>query len=145
MTGTPLYSRWRAMLGRTCNPNNTEYGNYGGRGITVCERWQSFQRFAEDMECDFSVDLELDRIDVNGPYAPQNCRWATRVQQQRNRRNNHLIIWRGTTATSQEWAEKLGLRPNTLIYRLRHGWSVDRALTVGVRAELLRIANGGAS
>lgn len=130
-TGTPLYARWRAMLQRVDNPNSTEWHNYGGRGIAVCDEWQSFEAFARDMGPTFEPHLELDRIDVDGNYEPSNCRWATRIQQQNNRRTNHRVTWDGRTLTVAEWAELLGIKANTLLYRLRRGWSVERALTTG--------------
>lgn len=144
MTGTPLYWRWRAMLARTGDPNNREYRNYGGRGITVCERWRDFANFHADMGADFLPGLELDRIDNDGPYSPENCRWATRIEQQRNRRNNHIVEWANRSLTVQDWAELLGLKPNTIITRLRRHWPVDRALSKDVPADvLLRVAVGG--
>jgi hypothetical protein len=128
-TGTPLYIRWRSMIDRTTRL--TEWRNYGSRGITVCDRWRhSFEAFSEDMGPTFDVTLELDRIDVNGDYEPGNCRWVTRVEQQRNKRNNHLVTHAGMTLTVQEWGEKLGIKPNTIITRLRRGWSVPRALAL---------------
>lgn len=133
-TGTPLYLRWRAMLDRTGNPKNGEYGNYGGRGIVVCDRWKtSFEAFRDDMADGFEVNLELDRRDVNGPYSPDNCRWATTREQQRNRRNNHRLTFAGRTQTIQEWGEELGIKPNTIITRLRRNWSIERALEVANR------------
>lgn len=128
-TGTPLYTRWRAMLGRCENPRNRAWSNYGGRGITVCPQWHSFEQFAADMAPGFREELELDRIDYNGNYEPANCRWATRVEQQNNRRNNHVVEFEGTSRTVYEWASVVGIKPNTLICRLRRGWPVERALT----------------
>lgn len=135
-TGSPLYQRWRAMLGRTGNPKHHEYANYGGRGIGVCARWrQSFEAFQADMGPGFSPDLELDRRDVDGDYEPGNCRWVTSTEQQRNKRNNHRVTFDGRTQTVQGWAEELGIKPNTIVTRLRRGWPVDRALApVAIRA-----------
>ena len=133
-TGTSLYRRWRAMLSRC---KNIKDHNYGGRGIKVCEQWHSFEAFEADMAPGFSTMLELDRRDNNGDYEPGNCRWATRIQQQRNRRNNCNITWQHKTMTAQEWADLLGLKANTLIYRLRRGWSVPRALSEGVSHDVL--------
>lgn len=145
MSRTPLYDRWRAMIGRVTQVNGDEYHNYGGRGIKICESWASFENFAADMAPGFSPELELDRRDVNGDYSPENCRWATEREQQRNKRNNHLVTWWGRTQTVQDWAEQLGLKPNTVIHRLRRGWSVDRALTKGADPTVLRaVANSPA-
>lgn len=141
-TGTPLYLRWRAMLSRTEYPKNRHYRNYGGRGIEVCSDWHDFEAFERDMGPTFSPELELDRINNNGHYEPSNCRWATRIQQQRNRRTNHPVTWRGRTLTIQEWGETLGIKPNTIVHRLRRGWALDRALSKGVsRHVLLQLAN----
>jgi hypothetical protein len=135
---TPLYRRWQGMKARCTQPNHKHYPNYGGRGIQVCERWlNSFEAFAADMGPTFSEDLELDRIDVDGHYEPSNCRWVDREAQQRNRRNNSRITYRGETRTVIEWAELMGVKPNTLTTRIRRGWPAERVL--------LELANGGAS
>lgn len=143
-TKTPLYQRWRAMLGRCEDPNNRAWKNYGGRGIQVCAAWHDFGAFRTDMGAGFAAHLELDRIDPDGHYGPTNCRWATRVEQQNNRRNNHKVTWRGETRTVREWALATGIKANTILYRLRRGWDVERTLTTPSRV-LLEIANGGAS
>ncbi len=127
MSRTVLYQRWRAMLDRTGRSEGAEYHNYGGRGITVCPRWRQFEAFAADMGPTFSPGLELDRIDVNGHYEPSNCRWITKREQQLNKRTNHRVEWRGETRTIQEWSEILGIKPNTLVHRLRRDWGVERA------------------
>lgn len=141
-TGTDLYLRWRAMLDRCENRKHRGWPNYGGRGITVCDEWHRFENFSGDMGATFRSDLELDRIDVNGNYEPANCRWITRAEQQRNRRDNHEITWRGRTMVVTDWATSLGIKPNTLIYRLRRGWPLERAMTCGVsESVLLELAN----
>jgi hypothetical protein len=81
-----IHIAWTNMLQRCLNPNATKFNNYGGRGITVCERWRSFENFLEDIGDPPSSNLSIDRIDVNGNYEPGNCRWATTVQQRHNRR-----------------------------------------------------------
>lgn len=137
MTGTPLHRRWLAMKGRCMNPRNWEYRNYGGRGISICDRWlHSFENFYEDMHAGFDESLELDRINVNGNYEPSNCRWVSRREQQRNRRNNHVLMVGAVSKTVIEWAEDTGLKANTIITRIRRGWPVER---------LLEIANSSAS
>ena len=139
---TPLYARWRAMIERTRNSNSDEFRNYGGRGISVCERWSSFENFASDMGPTFRPELTLDRLDVDGNYEPDNCRWATQRDQQRNKRTNHVVTWRGRSLVVTDWAELLGLNPNTVVHRLRRGWTVERALTKDADpAVLLDLAN----
>lgn len=140
--GTPLYQRWKGMLQRTGNPNSPDYPRYGGRGIAVCERWMSFENFAADMGSTFRDGLTLERIDVNANYSPENCTWATRAEQQRNRRNNRTLTWRGQTMILAAWEESLGLKPGRLSDRLRRGWSVERALTTGADPEALARFDG---
>lgn len=126
---TSMYYRWRGILGRCENPNYREYDNYGGRGIKVCARWHEFENFWADMSDTYRPGMEIDRIDNDGDYTPENCRWVEHQQNQRNKRTNHLITWQGKTQTAIEWSEEIGINANTLIYRLRRGWDLDRAMT----------------
>lgn len=130
---SPLYTRWLNMRQRTSNPNRADYARYGGRGVTVCAEWrESFEAFAHDMGPGFSPDLTLERVDNTRGYEPGNCRWATHVEQNRNRRSSRLLEFRGQTKSLVEWVELLGLRYHTVKARLsRLGWSVERALTTG--------------
>ena len=122
------YSIWGGMEQRCLNRNNHAYKNYGGRGIKVCNRWLKFENFYKDMgEC--PVGKTLDRIDNNGNYKPSNCRWATVKEQNNNRRNNHLLTFKGKTQTIAQWAKEIGINRATLSSRIYKGWSVERALT----------------
>ncbi len=125
---TTEYITWCGMKTRCYNPNEKEYNNYGGRGIIVCDRWlNNFSSFLEDMGQKPAPKYELDRIDNNGNYEPANCRWANRVTQQNNKRNNHLITYNGETKTLAQWAKDKGLDFDLLRNRLKR-WSVEDAL-----------------
>lgn len=125
----PEYRIWDAMIQRCTNPKATHFQHYGGRGIVICERWRIFKNFYEDMGAKPDPKMEIDRIDNNRPYSPENCRWATRSEQMSNRRNNHLITHNGRTQTLTQWSKETGLRYNTIIRRIESGWTVEQALT----------------
>jgi hypothetical protein len=130
-----IYSIWGHMRHRCQNPNSSKYPIYGGRGIKVCERWQTFENFLADMGLPPTKKHSLDRIDVNGNYEPGNCRWATDKEQGNNRRDNRLIPFNGATRTLAEWAEVTGLERFTISNRLDNlHWSVEKSLTTPVRA-----------
>ena len=122
---TPEYRSWRAMRQRCTNPNNSEWPRYGGRGITVCERWDSFERFLADMG-PRPAGHSIDRIDNEQGYSPANCRWATTKQQNRNRRDNRWITFRGERRLRADVAEELGVLSNVLQGRIRLGWPEER-------------------
>lgn len=116
------------MIARCYNPNHYGYQNYGGRGIKVCDRWlESFDNFYDDMGS-APENHTLDRIDVDGDYTPDNCRWASHKEQHRNRRDNHWIAFDGQTKLLTEWALELGITPQALSRRLKT-WSLERAMT----------------
>lgn len=120
---------WMSMKSRCYNPNNISYPNYGGRGIKVCDRWlNSFENFLADMGEKPSSEYSIDRIDVNGDYSPQNCKWATRLEQSRNRRNRVYITYNNDTKTVQEWSAITNISVATLRDRVRNGWSAERTL-----------------
>jgi hypothetical protein len=115
-------------------PSQDSYPIYGGRGIGVCDRWRNFENFLVDMG-DCPPGQSLDRRDNNRDYEPGNCRWADGKTQGRNKRANHWITFKGETLTLVEWAERVGLKEKTLRARLvDHGWTLERALTAGVRS-----------
>lgn len=112
------------------NPKDSCYANYGGRGITMCDRWrESYAAFMGDMGPRPSLDYSVERINNDGPYSPENCRWATDREQSNNRRNNHRITLNGTTKTLVEWARSIGISTGTITRRLNLGWSPEHALT----------------
>lgn len=139
MSGTSTYRSWVSMVQRCTNPNNGRYSSYGGRGITVCDRWLSFLNFDEDMG-ERPEGKSIDRYpDVNGNYEPSNCRWATPKEQGCNRRNNRLIEFGGKTATLSQWAEQIGIPRETLLSRLDRGWDLKRALNLDPRLSRTKI------
>lgn len=125
---SPTYRCWAAMLSRCRDPGSADYVRYGGRGITVCKQWQEFAAFLADMG-EKPANKTLDRRDNNGPYTPENCRWATRSEQARNRTTSRLLTFRGQTKTLAEWSVLTGIHRATLWDRLNTGWSVVAALT----------------
>lgn len=128
---------WRALLSRCYNTSHANYASYGGRGIQVCDRWrESCEHFIEDMGHAPTVDHSLDRIDNNGNYEPGNCRWATRSEQARNKRNNRIFTFNGKTQCMEDWSNELGLAQGTLKRRVKEGWPIERILTTPGRSKL---------
>jgi hypothetical protein len=129
---TKIYRIWDCMKQRCNNPNNASYKNYGGRGIKVCDRWlKSFENFYADVG-DCPPGMSLERTDNNGDYTPDNHRWATWEEQGNNRRDNVWISFNGDAKTMAQWARYLGMRLQTLRWRLNN-WSVESAFTTPVR------------
>lgn len=144
LSKTKLYLVWHNMHRRCYSPTAKDYKYYGGRGITVCDRWQKpaefgFFNFKKDMEGDYSEDLEIDRIEVNGNYSPDNCKWSTRNQQVINRRvmeggfNAKFYTYSNQTLCLSEWARVSGVKLSTLSGRLRAGWDFERAITQPIK------------
>ena len=123
------YYCWRSMVARCHNLNDSSFARYGGRGITVCDRWrESFESYLEDIGPKPSHRHSLDRIDNDLGYFPGNVRWATSEEQARNRRSNRILAWDGRETSLTGWAEEYGIKPATLWARLRSGWSMGEAL-----------------
>jgi len=121
------YRAWEDMRQRCYNKNNASYKNYGGRGITVCDRWnESFENFLEDMG--YGGDKWLDRVDNNEGYSPENCQWRTPSEQLNNTRRNVVIEYDRKRMTMAEWAIFRKINPITLQYRISHDWPVGEAL-----------------
>jgi hypothetical protein len=130
MSQTLAYRSWAAMRTRCLNRNNDAWDRYGGRGITICARWSCFLNFLADMGPRPSKDYSIDRINPNGNYEPENCRWATRQEQQNNRKDARMITWNGKTQCITAWEKELGLPPNFLCWRIFiGGWSIEKAFT----------------
>lgn len=143
LSHTQEYRIWSLILHRCRNPNSPSFRDYGGRGIGVCERWVEplvgFTNFMTDMGPRPSAGHSVDRIDNNQGYSPENCRWATRLQQNNNGRRNRRITWMGETKTVAEWSKIVGIHDATIRYRLDHGgMTVEEALTSPVKKHATR-------
>lgn len=130
-TNTRLYKIWKHMRTRCKNPNDLTYNDYGGRGITICNEWDDFEEFRNwSLEHGYTDDLSIDRVDYNGNYCPDNCRWTDALTQANNTRRNHLITCNGETRTMAEWARITGISYHKLKDRLNKcKWSAEKALT----------------
>lgn len=136
MTGTPEHACWKSINRRCYSRNYHKFPSYGGRGITVCERWlESFENFLADMGPKPSPKHSIDRIDNNGNYCPENCRWATPTEQVRNRRKTIKLTASGLTLTVAEWSERTGIPYVTIYNRLRLGWTPSDALSKPVQKQ----------
>ncbi len=130
---TRAHSIWTGMMSRCNNQNATGYARYGGRGITVCERWKKFISFLEDMG-DPPAGYTLDRVDNDKGYYKENCRWATPIEQNNNTRSNRYITAFGETKTIAEWARERGMKYITLHRRIHWSkWSAEKAITTTVK------------
>jgi hypothetical protein len=125
---TPTYLSWQTMKARCLYPREPGYPRYGGRGITVCKRWMSFANFLEDMG-ERPIGTSLDRIDNDGHYEPSNVRWATREEQNNNRRNTKFIEFQGRRLGVAQWARYLGIDRTTIGRRIERGCSVEEILS----------------
>jgi hypothetical protein len=124
----PLFRAWKTMIARCHNPRNNSFPFYGGRGISVCDRWrESFAAFVEDMG-PRPEGFSIERIDNDGGYRPENCRWATPTEQARNTRRNKTLTARGATMTAVEWSKVSGVPRGTINYRRTHGWPDEDAI-----------------
>jgi len=130
---SPEYFVWDRMWQRCTNDKEPGYTNYGGRGITVDPAWKKFEQFYTDMGRRPTSAHSIDRKDNDGPYAPWNCRWATRTEQSRNKRSNRLLTFQGETLTLTDWAIRIGIRRATLEQRVVDSkWPIEKALTTPV-------------
>lgn len=134
---TRIYRIWLSMKNRCSNSKDKYWNDYGGKGIRVCESWKNdFMRFYEwSINNGYSDNLTIDRIDVNGMYCPENCRWATNKEQQNNKTTNHYITYNGETKTMMQWAEELNIKYTTLRARINsYKWSIEKAFNEPIRS-----------
>lgn len=126
---TRAYACWLNLKNRCLNKSYSRYAEWGGRGINVCPRWiDSFESFLADMG-EPPPGTSIDRIDNDGDYCKENCQWATRKQQSNNRRHCVMLTFNGRTMNATQWGEELGLDSETIISRLKKGWTHEAALT----------------
>lgn len=130
-TRSSTYRIWTGMMTRCRNPNAVNWPLYGGRGITICERWNRFENFLADMG-NRPIGHSIDRINCNGPYSPENCRWIPKREQAKNRRSNRIFTIKGITGCLSDLANKFGIQKGTVGRRLRYGHSPDEAFLLPV-------------
>lgn len=131
MSKHPAFAQWQGAIQRCTNENAPDWGNYGARGIRMCEAWlHSFKNFWADMGATYQPGLQLDRRNNDGPYAPENCRWATRVEQANNRRTNVFVETPLGPMTVAQAARHYGLKAVTLRQRMRLNWPADRLFQI---------------
>ena len=130
LSASRIYRIWRAIKNRCLNKKLMDYKNYGGRGIKVCEEWKNdFMSFYNwSMAHDYADDLTIDRIDVNGNYSPENCKWSTKKEQSNNRRTCCNFTYNGVTKNYKQWCEFLNINYKTFYSRISRGWEIKKAL-----------------
>lgn len=130
---TRLFRIWNNIKTRVYNHNISNFKNYGGRGIKLCEEWHDFQKFHKwALENGYSKTLSIDRINVNGNYEPNNCRWVYQKVQANNTRRNKYILLNGITKTLKEWSEYYNINYRTVRDRLKRKWDIKDALIIPV-------------
>lgn len=126
---SPTYRTWSSMKMRCLNPKAIDYLRYGGRGISICDRWlHSFENFLADMG-ERPQGMQLDRINNDGDYEPTNCRWISKRQNACNRKSSVFIVIDGKKLTATEWADITGISASTILGRIKKGWNPVRAAT----------------
>jgi len=130
---TKKHRTWQNIKTRCLNKSRKYYKHYGGRGITICEKWLNFEGFDEDMPDPPGEEYQIERINNNGNYEKSNCKWATRKEESRNKRTNINITYNGKTQILADWAEEFNINPGVLRYRLKNGWDIEKALTFQVK------------
>lgn len=125
MTKTTEYNSWKGMIQRCTNPDDPSYKDWGGRGVTVCDRWLIFSNFLEDMGEKPQPGLTIERKKNNLGYFKENCEWATKMEQSLNRRSTVLIEYKGEKMVQSHWARRFGVDPSSISQRLRKGVPFD--------------------
>lgn len=129
MTRSKLFRVWSGIISRCHGQGNANFKNYGARGIFVCDRWRTFSEFMEDMLPSYRDGLQIERKDNDKGYSPENCTWATRMEQNSNKRNNRFITVNGLRKTLSQWARDAGVSIHCLIARLDRGWPAEKAVS----------------
>jgi hypothetical protein len=142
MVNSPEYQSWENMLARCSNPHSPAYPDYGGRGITVCERWKNFANFLADMGTKPSSRHSIGRINNDSGYEPLNCQWEDCLQQANNTRSNRWIEYDGERLTMAQWSRKTGLSQKCIQARLAKGWTVEFTLTTPADVHATRRLRG---
>lgn len=129
---TRLYNIWTFIKIRCYNKKSKNFHTYGGRGIIMCDKWKnSYEEFhLWSISNGYKETLSIDRIDNNGNYCPDNCRWSTSKEQCNNKRNNVVYTFDGRTQTQKQWCDELGLNRTTVAGRIKSGWTIEQALTL---------------
>lgn len=141
-----LLNIWLKMNSRCFDPSDMSYIRYGGKGITVCDRWKtSFITFYGDMEPSYKEGLTIERIDNKGNYCPPNCKWATMEEQSRNKSNNKYLTHKGVTLVVADWVKITGLSHKCIQYRLSLGWDVEKTLTHPLRLKTRNLGTAACS
>lgn len=136
LSKTRIYNIWQGIKARCFNKNLKGYKNYGGRGVIICNEWlANFMNFYNwSINNGYQDNLTIDRIDNNGNYEPNNCRWVDMKTQQKNRTNNNLITYNGKTLCLIEWERITGIKSNTIRERIKRGWTIKQALETPKRS-----------
>jgi len=137
LSKTRLHRIWHSMYCRCYYKTTSQYKNYGGKGIKVCDEWKHIKGFINfynwAINNGYSEELTLDRIDNNKDYCPDNCRWLTVKEQSNHKTNNVFYTFKRRTQTSKQWCDEYGISQTTLNDRLKRGWTLEQALTISTK------------
>lgn len=136
-SGSPEHISWKSLKSRCLNKNNESYHLYGGRGITVCNRWiNSFENFYADMGKRPTLKHSIDRVNNDGNYDPLNCRWADHIEQANNKHSNHFLTFKGETKTIAQWGRKFNISEQAIQRRLsRLNWTIEKTLLTPIKTK----------